>query len=83
MDVSSFNLTSSELESLRECLMLPITASDEAVMREFARNYWWNHGNGMKDGDPLDMVCLVPTEKLEEIARHYEHDYRGIRDRRP
>lgn len=72
-----------ELESLRDCLGLPEGASDVAVMREFARNYWWNHGNGMKDGDPLDIVCKVTPEKLMRIARHYEGDYRGITDRRP
>lgn len=68
--------------SLAEVLGLPETASDEAIMREFARNYWWNHGSGMKDGDPLDIVCSVSSEKLMHIAHHYEGDYRGITDRR-
>jgi hypothetical protein len=68
--------------SLAEVLGLPETASDKAIMREFARNYWWNHGNGMKDGDPLDLVCKVSSEKLLGIAQHYESDYRGIGDRK-
>ncbi|MBP6869064.1 MAG: hypothetical protein KBC16_03070 [Candidatus Pacebacteria bacterium] len=68
--------------NLAEVLGLPETASDEAIMREFARNYWWNHGNGMKDGDPLDLVCKVSSEKLLYIAQHYESDYRGIGDRK-
>ena len=76
-------LTTSEHEALRDFLGMPPTASQKAVEREWARNYWYNHGLGFRDGDPTDGAYGVPVDKLTNIRDHYESDYRGILDRRP
>lgn len=61
---------------------LPKTASSETLMREFARNWWYNHGDRMVNGDPIDAVPGVPESKLRDMITKYEKDYRGINDRR-
>lgn len=68
-----------ELQSLRECLGLSDRTPYAVVTREFARSYWWDHDNSIKNGNEPSMPT---SEKFICIARLYEREFRDLATRK-
>jgi hypothetical protein len=75
-------LTLTDLENLRSFAKLPATASYIAILREWARNWWYNHLINFRDGNPMEAVPELSEAKLAAVAAFYESDYRDPNDRR-